>query len=123
MKIKQYINKKNIPLKLLSFIFGFLLWALFIVAHVEYHDIVIPLSFYGSKKSETIDSPHFVVASLVGKRIDCNILQKKNLTVHIDASRLEKGENRVNLYEQQLFLPESLKLLNYTPSSILVYKR
>lgn len=89
--------------------------------HTQYQQFRIPLSFHDIPEDLTINAPESVDITLHGKRVDFHYLDHDSLAVHIDASKLKKGENCIKLSEQQFFLPEPLKLLNISPSTILIF--
>jgi hypothetical protein len=47
------------------------------------------------------------------------MLDTTQLTAHINAEQFNHGKNPIMISQQTLFLPESIKLIHYTPCSII----
>jgi len=78
----------------------------------------VPISFY-NEQGFIIESPESIAVSLAGTRSSLYTLTR-DLAVHIDAKKLQEGNNTVTLDEQLLFLPEQIKLVHCTPSTITI---
>jgi len=120
MNAKNHMRNSNLTLKLLSLFFGFTFWYLFMHQHTESEQIKVPLSFHDIPDGIIIDAPETVDITVYGKWADFHYLDYENLAIHIDASKLKKGPNRVSLSKEYLFLPEQLTLLKSSPSTILI---
>ena len=119
-KNRMHINS-TIPIKLVSLLFGFAFWYLFMQQQTQYRQIAVPLCFHDMPASITIEAPEIAEITVSGKRSDFTSLDTDTLAFHIDASRLKKGDNNIPLTAYQFFLPDQIRLLSSTPSSILVY--
>jgi hypothetical protein len=118
------LNLKNIllnnnSLKLLSLFFGFGLWYILSQPQHVHVNITTPVCFYNSA-TRKIEAPESIDLELVGKRSDIKRLSRKNLALHLDAQQLHEGEQHIIINEQHLFLPASIKLVNCTPSHLII---
>jgi hypothetical protein len=121
MNIKKRMKNNNILLKLASLMFGFAFWYLCMHHTTGYQQLLVPLSFHDIPNNVVIDAPETVAITVRGNRAVFHTLDREVLVFHINASNLNKGENTIRLSDQPLFLPEQLRLLNCSPSTILVY--
>lgn len=110
----------NLPLKVLSFFIGYTLWYVFGHAQIINTKLNVPLCFYGAEKSMNIQAPEMVHIELSGKRAILNTIDLDNLAIHVDARELVQGPQPIQITQERLFLPESIKLIHYTPAQIVV---
>jgi len=114
-------KSKNFLLKLVSLLFGFAFWYLFTHEQQSYQQIAVPISFHDIPSDFLIKAPETIEITIRGKRIDLHNLNAESLAFHINAGSLKKGKNSLSLSTDHLFLPDHVSLLNYSPSTILVY--
>lgn len=110
----------NAPLKVISFILGYSSWYLLGTAHTHTIWKTIPLSFYDVPQQHTVNAPESVTILLSGKRAHLRNLNEKHLAAHINGHDLKQGTHPITLTTQELFLPDSIKLVHYTPTTILI---
>jgi chaperone required for assembly of F1-ATPase len=55
------------------------------------------------------------------KRAYLRDLETAELAIHIDGQTLKAGKNNITISNEELFLPNSIKLVHYTPTTIAVY--
>jgi hypothetical protein len=67
-----------------------------------------------------VKAPETVTLKIMGKRSALCALDVDQLAIHINAARLNNGTNPVAITEQSLFLPESIKLVHYSPSNMTI---
>lgn len=119
IKIKSLITN-NAPLKIVSFFVGYSFWFIFGHAQTITTNITVPLCFYGAEDNLNIQAPETVHLELTGKRSIMQTVDLKNLAIHIDARELVAGTQPIEISQKSLFLPESIKLVHYTPAQIVV---
>ena len=119
LKIKQLILS-NAPLKVVSLFMGYTFWYIFGHAQTITTELTVPLCFYGATDKMTISAPDTVHIALNGKRAIMHTLDLNNLAIHVDARALVNGTQPIEISQQSLFLPESIKLVHYTPAQICV---
>jgi hypothetical protein len=110
----------NISLKLFSVILGYGTWYLLGYVHTITIEKTVPLSFYGVQE-RTILAPETIKLQLAGKRAYLRDLETAELAIHIDGQTLKAGKNNITISNEELFLPNSIKLVHYTPTTIAVY--
>ena len=108
----------NIALKIVSIVLGYALWN--IVSQQQ--TIVISrealLYFYNIPQSYHVNAPETVTISLEGKKKYLKLLSSEQLAIHINGQELHIGEQPLIMNEKKLFLPEIIKLVNYSPTVI-----
>jgi len=121
MKRKNKQNNKHILLRLISLIFGFMCWYVFMHQQDVDRQVRIPISFHNIPQNMAIIAPEIAAITVRGKRIDIHALDPNTNSFHIDATSLKKGNNQLLLSADKIFLPNQVSLLNSSPSTILVY--
>lgn len=111
---------ENAPLKAVSCILGCALWSLLGQMYTVHRSFTVPLCFYALKDDMTLTAPETIKIIVAGKRTTLSYLKLENIVAHVDARSFEEGKNRVSLTEEELFLPSSIKLVDYCPSNIVV---
>lgn len=112
----------NTPLKLFSLLLGYLMWHILSSHQTITKAITIPVCFYNTTQERTIKAPETLQITLRGKRSSFNDAYMKDLALHIDAAALTKQTTIVPVSSSQLFLPESIALVNYVPSPLIIQK-
>jgi len=112
---------KRLLLKLISILFGFAFWYLFMHHQIGYQQIDAQLCFHDIPEEMSIKAPATVEIMARGNHRALHEIDHDVLSFHIDASKLAEGENEIALKDHQLFLPEHTQLLSCNPSTILVY--
>lgn len=114
------INLKNIltsnpVLKVVSFLLGFFLWYVMSAQRNISLQIMVPLCIQNSSDHVLINSPEEIRIYIAGNRTDVYNLDRQNLAFHLDAHELHEGTNLIAVTAERLFLPPSIKLINYSP--------
>lgn len=121
MKIDiKKILLNNAPLKVISFILGFTLWYTFSQSNMTEFWITVPLCFHSTPESYQIEAPENVSIKLAGKRSDLYAIDTNNLAIYINTQNLSTGINTLTLTNRDLFLPDTIKLINYRPTPITI---
>jgi hypothetical protein len=79
--------------------------------------ITVPLCFYNVPEARTVHAPETISVKIAGKRADLRSLDPEQLAIHVNAEKLKTGRNLISIPQDALFLPESIKLVHYTPSN------
>lgn len=114
------ILTKNTPLKIFSFILGYTLWSICSGMHTITQEITVPLCCYQVPESIDFDAPETVHIILSGKKNQLANINQQDLAIHIDAHDLSVGDNPIAVTAATLFLPESIKLVHYSPAPIVI---
>jgi hypothetical protein len=115
MAFKVSLVTNNLVLKIISLIFGFLLWYIIGQAFTTTMWLTVPVCIDDAPDNFIIESADIIKIHVAGKRADLRNLNLTSLAFHVDAQKLVAGTNRLAITAEKLFLPESIKLLNYSP--------
>lgn len=106
------IRKQNF-LKLIALISAYLIWRVISNYHLTTLTLQAPLSFYNIS-TYAIDAPESITVTLQGhKKSFIHLAQ--NLALHINVAQLHEGENQITVSSENLFLPDGLKLVRWSP--------
>lgn len=110
----------TLSLSILSLILGYSLWQVMSQPYTLHTTVTAPISFYNTENL-TIETPETISLYLKGTRKD---LYKtvSNIALHYDATHLKEGTQTLKITGENLFLPDSILLLNYIPIEIKVTK-
>ncbi len=117
MESRTKKTSRNVPLKLISLLLGYTFWYIFGNSHTTTAWITIPLSFYNIPTQNSIRAPETLSVKIAGKRTDLRSLDTNELAIHVNASHLREGKNALTITPETIFLPESIKLVHYSPSN------
>lgn len=114
--------KKNIGIKIASFVFALFLW--FLVSSSEYITTTVyaPIDIdhlkdgYIALTNEQVINLVLKGSSLVLKGIDSN-----NVKVEIDVSSFQPGKNIYVIKERDINVPPGVEILNYQPKEVTVF--
>jgi hypothetical protein len=121
LKTKPKIKLTSTPLlKITALIFGYIFWLILAQEQMLQTNLAIPISFYMPQETGlNIAGPSQISVHLLGKRIDLQKLDLKNIGAHIDTSHLkEPGNYQLPIASEHIFLPNYVKMLYYTPVMI-----
>ncbi len=108
---------RNTSLKIISLLLGYTFWYIFGHSHTSTAWITVPLCFYNVPKHNVIKGPEAVSLKITGKRSVLRALDIEQLAIHINVEQLHEGKNLLAFNEDSIFLPESIKLVHYSPSN------
>lgn len=115
--IKNILLHHNF-IKLAACVIGYSLWAFIVQYQTLTVNKQIPLCFYQTDAKQQISAPDHVKVMISGKRKDLYHYNPENSALHLDASGYKVGSHQVQLTAENLFLPDSLKLVQLIPSDI-----
>ena len=118
--LKNLISN-NLLIKVIAFVFGYSLWALFNCAQLSTMQYDVPVSFFNTNQAMVLHAPETIRIELRGKRNALHSIDTKTLAVHLDASRFHEGANPVVLESESLFLPKNITMVHYTPSNLVIH--
>lgn len=110
----------NIALKIVSIMLGYALWNTVSQQQTVTVSHDVPLYFYNMPQSYHINAPETVTIALEGKKKYLKLLAPEQLAIHINGQELHIGEQPLIMNEKKLFLPEIIKLVNYSPTVITI---
>ena len=107
----------NVTLKVLSCLLGYAIWVTIGQSHSTSMQVAVPLCFYAMPENYAVNAPETVTIELRGKRGDLRNIDTQALALHIQADDLQEGPNQIPMSTARLFLPDDIKLINYSPSN------
>lgn len=110
----------NLALKVLSLIAGYTFWLLLSQNREITLWVTVPLSFYNTASSISIDAPASIAVELSGKRAALESLDFDSLSVHINAQKFNKGSHIIPILEHNLFLPDKITMVHSKPSIVAI---
>ena len=120
MSTFQKIITNPLVLKINALIIAIGVWFFLNQTHSMIFYCNVPLCFYNQSENQSIDSPETIQICLKGHKNDFYRLSLDNLALHYDSSYLHDGVNTLVINDSNLFLPQEIKLLHYSPSNIVV---
>ena len=115
---KRSAQSNRIFLKISSLLLGAFFWYVWSGIYPLTRNVSVPLSFYNIPDGAVVTSPEELTVQLRGTRQAFLALDAETLAMYIDAHRFAEGPNNVTVGADSLFLPESVRLVDYTPSNI-----
>jgi len=120
MKLIKNLLLKNIPIKITSLFLGYIFWCMLSASHMGSYWLTVPLCFYNIPHDSHIDAPEAIAVNIQGRRTDLWNLDTTTLAAHIDANTLSTGKQSYHPNTNNLLLPETIRLVHYKPSNIVV---
>jgi len=118
--ILKTILIKNTPLKVCSLILGYTAWSIFSGMQTITQEMTVPLCCYQVPKTIDFNAPETISIILSGKKNQLASINTQELAIHIDAHDLSLGNNPIAITAEKLFLPESIKLVHYSPAPVII---
>ncbi len=115
MESRNQNDSHNVPLKVISLILGITFWYICNTYHTTTAWITVPLCFYNTSETFHIKAPENVVVKISGKRTELRNFDTSELAIHVNAAELREGKNSLNITPEIFFLPETIKLVHYSP--------
>lgn len=113
------VRLTNFTINILAIILGILWWSLLSELHRCQRTITIPLCFYNTKQC-TVIAPELVTITLGGKKSHLRTVDAATVAAHINAATLPEHTSPLTLKQEYLLLPQTINLLSYSPSNLLV---
>ncbi len=122
LRMLKSLLGNNLIYKSIALILGISFWIVWGESVSTQRSVNVPLTFYNIDRSR-LSAPETIRLSLSGKRIDLNNLDSNQLALHIDGENFVPGENLINIQHQQLLLPNSMRMVYYEPSNLVIHVR
>jgi hypothetical protein len=114
------IVKKDLPLKAISLILGYVCWSIISYHHSINLKTTVPLSFYNIPDHLAIKSSDTITITLTGPRSQLQAIDLTHLAVHINAEYIRPGSLPISITTDTLFLPKNIKLVDYKPAPLTI---
>lgn len=115
MALNIRLVTSNLVLKIVSLLLGFALWYIISQAFNSSVWLTVPVCIDNSPAEFTLTAADQIRVCIGGTRADIRALDIATLSLHIDGTQLHAGDNATLITTEKLFLPPSIKLLNYDP--------
>ncbi len=118
------MQQKTIPIilhpnftRITAIFFGYCIW--FFASNCVWvtKEISIPICFYQTK-NRIIQAPEYATIKITGPRNQMHHLNMSDLAINLDIADLQDGNHEIILNSSNLFLPETLKLVELIPAVI-----
>lgn len=119
LSVKRTMHS-NAILKVISCILGYAFWTVLSATHTNTVRVDVPVCFYAQEDRHDIKAPETIKVTLSGKRSDLLAVDTKALAIHVNAAQLHNGHNQLVINNETLFLPDTVKLVNYCPSNSVI---
>ena len=116
--ILKKIFLSNAQIKIISLILGYSFWYLFSQMHVSQIWLDTPICFYNIPENLQIEATDTIKIQLSAKRADLYTIDREALAFHIDMQEAKTGNIIMKLKEEQLLLPDTIKLVRHYPANI-----
>lgn len=118
------MEQKAIPIilhpnftRVVSVLLGYTIWIFASNFTWVSKEISVPICFY-QNVDRHIQAPEFVLIKITGPRNQMHHIKVSELAMHVDISDLKEGDHEIMLNPANLFLPETLKLVELIPATI-----
>jgi len=121
--MKQILKKiflNNAQIKIISLILGYSFWHIVSQSHTSNIWLEAPICFYQAPKNIDIEAPEKIKIQLSGKRADLYTINTETLAFHINMQDTQAGNQVIRISENQLLLPESIKMVRCYPANIAI---
>ena len=108
----------NVQLKLFSLFFGYIFWSIISQNHTDDVWMEVPVSFYKTEQISNIEAPETTKVRLSGKRSYLSSLKMDKTAIHIDGRKLKEGDNKVVFKDNNIIIPEQIKVTGWAPRNI-----
>jgi hypothetical protein len=108
----------NLILKLCALSLGYGIWFITSQTRIALFSLVVPLCLDNKPDDWDISGPTHIKISLKAPRTDLALIDTSNLGVHIDCSKLHRGNNSITVHEENLYIPGSVHLIDYNPAPL-----
>lgn len=103
--------------KLASLILGYSIWFFAATHQWVCQEYTVPVCFYPTEQ-RIVTAPESIKLKISGPRSEIFHLNTIDLAMHINIADYQDGDHKVLLNSSNLFLPETLKLVELIPSYI-----
>jgi hypothetical protein len=118
LSLRKLFLSKHV-LKVNALILGYWLWSIISTQQVTTVAYTVPLSFYGDQEV-AVEAPEYVTLTLRGYKKDLLLIMADELAVYCNTDMLARGKFPLVLTQKSLFLPDSIKMIHYSPSPLVI---
>jgi YbbR domain-containing protein len=118
------MHSKTVPLiihpnftKITALFLGYTIWLFCSNYQWVSMQYTVPVCFFHNEQ-QILQAPESVMIKIFGPRNQMHNLHRDELAIHLDVSDLKDGTHEIMLEASNLFLPETLKLVELIPATI-----
>jgi len=115
MNMKTLLAHNSI-VKVTSLGFGFCIWLIISQNQIVSITKIVPLSFYNQPKNCTVYAPETIAISAFGPKQHLVQTFTSEYAIHLNLGQYQTGNYEIELSNHDLFLPQSVKLLQLKPT-------
>lgn len=105
---------KKLMLSIIASSTGYVIWNFYASSQITTLELDVPTYLY-NQTAGCYQGPEKLRIGLQGSRRNLATFDRKNLGVFLDCRNCTQGDNYISVGIENLFLPEGLKLLHYSP--------
>ena len=117
INIKDILYSKII-LIINSIIISTLIWSIFSRAQIYKRWYTASFKFYNKEDNITIKAPGNIKLELCGQKEVLDRIHNNNLNIYINAQELNPGDNYYIITNENLLLPQNIKIIDFYPHNI-----
>lgn len=106
--------------KIFSLVLAYSIWFCVAQHQVISQTYQAPVYFYDTEH-KNIQAPESIQITLQGPRKELYNFKTHHASFHLDGAKLNQGQQEIILSRENLFLPDSLKLVDLVPSHISIH--
>ncbi|MBI2345204.1 hypothetical protein HYV10_04020 [Candidatus Dependentiae bacterium] len=106
--------------RIYSIILGYSIWFCIAQHQVISQTYQAPIYFYDIK-TEYVIAPTSIEITVQGNRKEVYKFKKEHAEIHLDGSKFKEGNQEIVLGKENLFLPDTLKLVDLVPGHISIH--
>ena len=119
MNLKNVIlNKRLLPIN--ACIGGYIIWLMIGMQQPTTLHIQAPVRFYQTPENFEVKAPEHIDILMQSSRKTLRNIDAKNTTAHINLHGFQPGDHIIHINNKNLFLPNSVKLVELTPSEFTI---
>jgi len=110
----------HLLLKIVCVLLAYGLWTSINKNRVVTRSFNVPLCFYNTKQGLSINAPEIITVTLQGQWEILRHIASEHLAAHINGDHLTQGDTPLAINATHLLLPESVKLVHYSPLPVII---
>jgi YbbR domain-containing protein len=108
--------ESNSIIKLISLGFGFCIWLIISQNQIVSITKKVPLCFYNQPQNCTVYAAETILISAFGPKKYLTQTFSSEYAIHLNLKNYQPGNHEIELSNHDLFLPQSVKLLQLKPT-------
>ncbi|MBT3456195.1 hypothetical protein HN446_03975 [bacterium] len=110
------IFQTKLLLKVIALIYAYFLWLMISQSFFTTLKLDLPIIFFDIPKNIIASGPEFLNINVSGRRFDLRDFISHGPSFNISAKTLSNGANIYTVSQEDILLPEEVKLVDYNPS-------